>query len=130
MCFNTRPNVKQFKTARTPIIAFKLMKNVTDRTADSPFRRKTWNVGVPYRAPLVTKLLYAGQDIYEGLHCFKSVGAARRYASGASHLKLVPVMIPAGARYYENETQLVSNKMIMLGTSTSLFRKVVKKLDE
>lgn len=130
MCFITRPKIKAAKVAKSNIIAFKLMKNIGISTAYSPFRDKVWQIGHPVSARLKTPLSYAGEEINEGLHCFKTAGDARRYASREKHHKLVPVMIPQGAEYYENDNQIVSNQMILLGTDLRIFKAVVKKLSK
>lgn len=127
MCFFTRPRVKAAKVAKSDIVAFKLMKNVTLIQASSPFQSKKWDVGTIQSAKLRTKLNYAGERINEGFHCFKTPDDARRYSRECYH-KLVPVLIPAGSSYYENDTQFVSNCMVLLGTDLKIFKKVVKKL--
>jgi len=128
MCFNTRPTVKKAKVAKSDIIAFKLMKNLTNMSAESPFQSKRWNVAEPVTASLKIDLRYAGEKVEEGLHAFKSVAQARAYEFREMHHKVVPVMIPKGSHYYENITQFVSNQMVLLGTDLSVFKKVVKKL--
>jgi hypothetical protein len=126
MCFYTRRSVTKAEVAKHPIIAFKLMENVTMSGAESPFRSTKWTVGRVKKAGLRKELNYGGQDIERGLHCFKTAASARRYMHRRASHKVTVVMIPKGALYYENDTQYVSNEMILLGTDLSVFRKIAK----
>lgn len=130
MCFSPKSNVRKAKTARSSIIAFKLMRCVKENTALSPFQYFTWTTGKEYSSYLNRELDYPGQGINEGLHCFKTLKDAKNYPSREQYHEIAVVMIPKGAMYYENDEQYVSNRMVMLGTNISLFKKVVKKLDE
>jgi hypothetical protein len=128
MCFYPRKSALKAKVAKSDLIAFKLVKRVNKNTAWSPFQDKVWVTGVEITSSLLKELDYKGQDIHQGLHSFKTVKSAQSYEYRESHHVIVPVMIPKDSVYWENETQIVSNKMIMLGTNLSVFRKVARKL--
>lgn len=126
MCFSTRPSVSVAKTATKNILAYKLLKDISPTGGSSPFHDLKWEVGKPVKAPLKTKLDYSCQSINEGLHCFKTKRGAMNYLYKRDGHKLVPVLIPKGSKYYENNTQIVSNQMILLSNDAGSFAKVAK----
>lgn len=127
MCFKTRSMDNKASVATKDIIAFKLMKHITLTEAHSPFRPCAWRIGKIKRSDLPKTLRYHGQEIEVGLHCFKTAGSASNYSFKERDNKLVVVMIPKGALYYENRTQYVSNKMIFLGDA-KIFKKAANVL--
>ena len=62
--------------------------------------------------------------MHAGFHCFKQKAAAKNYSGNT----VVPIMIPKGAYYYENKSQFVSNRMVLLGSDIKIFEKVARVL--
>lgn len=124
MCFFTRKNVIKAKVARKPILAYKALK-INGNVVYSPMRYMEWKAGHVHTARLKTKLGSKGEAITVGLHCFKTKKSALTVTNSA-----FPVLIPKGARYYENDSQFVSNKMVLLTKDpamTDAFAKLIKK---
>lgn len=127
MCFVTTSSARIAKTARKNILAYKLLKNISATGGSSPFQNLRWSVGKTVKSRLKTKLSYNGENINEGLHCFKTkTGALNYFYYKKDKHKLVPVLIPKGSKYYENNTQIVSNQMILLSNDAQSFDKVAK----
>lgn len=127
MCFITPSNILKAKIARRDIIAFKsvyIRTGLKKVTIVSPVRGFEWKVGILYKANMECELLYKGKNVHAGFHCFKQKAAAKNYSGNT----VVPIMIPKGAYYYENKSQFVSNRMVLLGSDIKIFEKVARVL--
>ncbi len=122
MCFFPRKNVIKARVARKPILAYKALK-VNGAVVYSPLRYMEWKAGRVHKAKLKPKIS-KGSNIHVGLHCFKTKKKALTVTS-----TVFPVLIPKGALYYENDSQFVSNQMVLLTkdpATTDAFAKLIK----
>jgi hypothetical protein len=116
MCF-TRKNETAFaKIAAQDIFAFKIL---TKRLC-SPSRGTQWTLGNYKTEPDFNRIM-EGSDysIHKGLHCCKTLKDARYYNKttySCRDYRIFPVKIPKGSLYWENDTQIVSDTMVLTST--------------
>ena len=130
MCFHTGIKVKsneepQAKIATEDITCYKIINrsgsgryyNPTDKNGKSQF----WKIGFhayvqEFRIIWDTWIQYGEYVIHEGLHSYKNTDhreicniIAYYYTTG---FKIIKLIIPQGALYYENDLEYVSNELI------------------
>lgn len=128
MCFelpkgsSVRPSI-----ARKNIIAFKLFKKITFIEAESPVKSFRWTTGKVEHSFLDAP---DDREIYRGFHCCKTPQQARRLAQKWHDKYLVVgiVIIPKGAKYYQNATQYVSDTMQLLFPDINDVKKIAALL--
>ena len=112
MCF-TKVTLNPPKTAETDILGIKVLRKSPTGRFLSPFRgRTTW--GMKRKVLLNWEKQRSGYKVYVGLHCFKNIEAAKKgfdRTYDQKGLKYFLVIIPKGARYYENASQYCSDQM-------------------
>lgn len=112
MCFylNNAMDFQNAKLALDDITVYKLFK-VKDGVIRSPFRSCTWKIGCIKNTHLKTRAYYT---IDKGLHSFITVSGARNFHFRDGAHILLKCVIPAGAYYFKNGTQYVSNELVVL----------------
>jgi len=112
MCF-TKENHNAPKVAQTDILAIKVLRKSPAGRLLSPIRGRTvW--GIKRKVLKDWEKEPSHYSVHTGLHCFKNIEAARRefaHAHDKKTLKYFLVIIPKGARYYENSSQYCSDQM-------------------
>ena len=133
MCFTRKPYDKvRANIAKEDIFAYKWLRRDRYRyggsTLVSGFRTAfEWKKGKTYVEKDFRKEMDNGEkDIHQGFHAFHFVKDAVDFKSqhwDLSGCYLYKVCIPKGSLYYENTTQIVSNKCYLVDDKAVRIRK-------
>ena len=116
MCFRITYNGKKTATiAKKDIIAYKVLKYVEGKLI-SPYNYMSWKKGLIVKIGGVKS--NDSNEIDIGLHCKKTIEGAIEFMGFINvyleeEAMIYYVIIPKGARYWENVSEYVSNKMIL-----------------
>lgn len=132
MCF-TRKSValETAKIAVKDIITYKIFRKHPNGYYISPSRNYKWQADKELKAPLKRVLDKYDVYIHKGFHSIKTLRDAKAYNSyhfTFSKCSILKVTIPKGSIYWENDTQIVSDTMILPSTSIASLEKPVKKV--
>ena len=122
MCFKAKTYGEVAKLAVRDIAAYKFFK-FERGVYKSPYKTGyRWQPETIHTTGLVTKLKRLDNDIHRGFHCYKT-----KLSSYNSHYLrsigvLLKVIIPAGAYYFDNGSEYVSNEMVLVGKRPIKFK--------
>lgn len=126
MCF-TRVIVEGFaQMAKEDIFAFKILK---EDSLEKGLLRSPSQTGTVWKANKLKKepnfeRIAKGLSINYGLHCCKTLEDARNYNHSTYYTngsnEVYQVKIPKGSLYWENNTQICADQMILVSTQRYL----------
>jgi hypothetical protein len=127
MCFDIRKKDSVASIATKDIIAYKVLK-VSDGVLYSPYQSSFhWTAGKLEMVGNFRRLNVNGA-IFEGFHCLRSLAHAKDFKKDGyryTHYKIFQMIIPKGALYWINSTQIVSDQVKLV--SDKPFRQKRKK---
>lgn len=121
MCFRllTKNRYPRPLVAKEDIVVYKRLKK-TSKGYKSPYKDFVYNVGYHYYETSSLRKRYTGSpmynfrlhsfDINEGLHSYKDLTTAMYWKNTLE--KIVKMIIPKGAKYYDNGSEIVSTELI------------------
>ena len=115
MCFIRQQYPRQTALkAKEDIITFKILKK-RSRGLCSPYYHSAWEKDKMVYGKLPKEIEADEVDIYTGIHSLKTIHDAIKFIDEHSLLAgIYKIRIPKGSLYYENKTQIVSNKAILV----------------
>lgn len=133
MCFYRVPEVAYAQVLKDPVMAFKILKK-TNEGLFSPTTHLApckWDIGRMKHDQTFERVTTI-TSINKGLHCLKTLEDAKSYRSSLrswADFKIYKVLIPRGALYWENATQICTDQMTVVdGVPVVEFVPVVKKV--
>ncbi len=113
MCFSNSQHQKGVKIATEDIPVFKALKTNDEDELTSPVKTGTiWKIGKIKRVWFMRRW-GVPVEINRGIHSGKD-----RYGASGFCAPIYNAVIPRGSIYWENKSEYVSNKLIIIGLLT------------
>jgi hypothetical protein len=100
--------IGSFFSFRSPIKLFEYLPFVLYKT-DLEIREEPVVTQVNFKR---TKTEYVTKNVFAGFHCYRKLVKAKRRRGGSE--SVVKMIIPKGAHYIVNETEIVSDKIMLV----------------
>lgn len=119
MCFNlgTHTSIPKAKTAKTDILCYKVVETSEEFDGKliirSMLQGHIYKLGKLETATFGIRNMFNNYTIHAGLHSYTRASKAKICLQGSDLSdKIMVCIIPKGTRYYENETEFCSDKLI------------------